>query len=141
MKNKGFTLIETIISLFIFSVIVIVVLDFYGFNERINNSLRSQSNDLLNGYIAVDFITDIIKKNKIEIIDKNQNGRYEIIRTMDGQTLYLKGNNGILRYVTDSQQITINILEAKVEKVRDKLYKVVVITESGRKISVFVGEK
>ncbi|MCX7951159.1 MAG: prepilin-type N-terminal cleavage/methylation domain-containing protein [Clostridiales bacterium] len=141
MKKKGFTLIETMISLFIFSIIVFLVLDFYGFNERLNKNLIDDSNDLLNGYIAVDFISDTIRKNKIEIIDKNQNGRCEIIKTTDGQTLYLKGSNGILRYASDSQQITINILDVKVEKIRDKLYKVAVTTKTGRKILMFTGEK
>lgn len=141
MKNKGFTLIETIISIFVFSIIVTVVLDFYGFNERFNKNLINESNDLLNGYIAIDFITDIIRKNKIEIINKNQNGRYEIFKTVDGQILYLKGNNGILRYTTDSQQITINISDVKVEKIRHNLYKVIVTTNTGRKISIFAGEK
>ncbi|MCX7695069.1 MAG: prepilin-type N-terminal cleavage/methylation domain-containing protein [Caloramator sp.] len=138
MKKKGFTLIESIVALFIFLIIVIVSLDFYGYSISLNKELNNNNSDIINANIAFDFITDKIRTGKIQLINSINNNRLEVFKTSDGGILYIK--NGILRFNSDSQQIVPDINYVFVEKKSDKLYKVTITTKSKNEYTCFIGE-
>ncbi|MBZ4662423.1 MAG: hypothetical protein JG776_105 [Caloramator sp.] len=138
MKKKGFTLVESIVALFIFLIIVLISLDFYSFTFEINKKMSKDNSDLINATIAIDFISDKIRTDKIQLINSTNKNRLEIFKTSYGGVLYIK--NGILRYNVDSQQIVPQIDYVLVEKKSEKLYKVTVTTNLNNKYTCFIGE-
>lgn len=137
MIKKGYTLIEVMVSLFIFFIIISLTLEFISFSMGLNMDLKGRSSDLINATIAIDFIQDKIRTGNIEPINNYNKDRLEILKTFDGSILYLK--NGILRYSTDSQQITPNIDYVFVEKISNNLFKISVTTSMGKNYICYVG--
>ncbi|SHF02401.1 MULTISPECIES: PilW family protein [Caloramator] len=138
MKKKGFTLIESIVALFIFLIIVFISLDFYSFTIGINKKVGKDNSDIINATIALDFISDKIRTDKIQLINSMNKNRLEIFKTSDGGILYIK--NGILRFNVDSQQIVPQIDYVLVEKKSEKLYKITITTSLNNKYTCFIGE-
>lgn len=115
MRKSGFTLIETVLVLFIISLISIASLSFIQFNINLFRNMEDSIDKQSNIRIAVDFVYDRIKEAKdIKVFDD------EIM--LDGKRVYVKNN--ILRYDTDSQQIACGINQIKVYEIKNngKLY-------------------
>ncbi|WDC83777.1 hypothetical protein PL321_14805 [Caloramator sp. mosi_1] len=103
-----------------------------------NKELNKSNSDVINVNIALDFISDKIRTDRIQLINSYKNNRIEIFKTSDGSVLYIK--NGILRFKVDSQQIVPDIEYAYIEKITDRLYKVTIKSNIDNIYTCFVGE-
>lgn len=123
-KKKGFTLIEIIAALFIFSIIVAITFNFINFNNYLFSNISSSVDKKGNLRIAMDFVIEKIRNGNVIIIEEN-NGKV----TIDGKSIYVKNN--ILRYDVDSQQIAPEITDFKVfhENETSGLYRVRIVSE------------
>jgi prepilin-type N-terminal cleavage/methylation domain-containing protein len=117
--KKGFTLIEILVVLFIFSIIVVVCLNFFTTNNKIYSKVSKDVDKHSNVRIALEFVSKKIRDGKTIVI--SDSGRKI---SVDSKYIYL--NNNILRYDTDSQQIASGITDINFQEVNaeDGLYKI-----------------
>lgn len=117
MNRKGFSLIELIVAIFIFSLIVLTCSSIYTVNIKSFNYMDECVEERVNLRIAMDFLADLIRDGQSIVIEGNN-------VTIDGKRIYLINN--ILRYHTDSQQIANNVTSFKVSKLNENgLYNII----------------
>lgn len=139
-KKKGFTLVEMLVVLFIFSIIVMIVMDFFGFNNRLYSNISKSVDKHANARIAMEFLTSRIRDAKEEpvlqggILDTTSG---DTILTIDGtnSSMYLKIDgvriyleNNIIKCDSGSQQAASNITSfiIKNKDSESKVYEVTV---------------
>lgn len=121
--KKGFTLVEILVVLLIFSIVVVVCLDFFTTNNKIYSKVSKDVDKHSNVRIALEFVSKKIRDGKTIVIT---DGGRKI--SVDSKYIYL--NNKILRYDTDSQQIAAGITDIIFQEVNaeDGLYKIKIIS-------------
>lgn len=116
MRTKGFGLLETIISISIACIIIIIACSIYAQSEKYLGVVGDKIDSLENLRIGMDFVEDKLRGSH-SVLNESE------VITIDGSRVYLK--NGILRYNTDGEQIASKISSFGVQKINDKgLYKI-----------------
>lgn len=125
MKERGYTLIEAVLSAILLSYMLIYILNFLFYNKIFMKKLEYFTDLQENMSIASDFLYEnIVKAKDIKI---NNDSFY-----IDGKKVYVKNN--ILRFDTDSQQIAYGIKKIQIKSIENN-YKLYMLTIYGENTS------